>query len=82
MKTSNLKRVTFTHNGFHGRSTITIMASTDSGAVRVSPRVAKRLAAITCGMRDCRCGETPVEDGFRVFIPVSGEMRGNYPQGG
>ncbi|KKW44855.1 MAG: hypothetical protein UY96_C0039G0001, partial [Parcubacteria group bacterium GW2011_GWB1_56_8] len=54
--------------------------------VPVSQSVKNRLNRDVCGVHDCRCGEVvavedpPYSGRFFVFVPESGEMRGNYPQ--
>ena len=84
-----MKNISFTHNGFHGRHTLGFNAQNDArrgGLVEVSRSVKNRLNRDVCGVAGCKCGEVvvieePPDSGrFFVFVPESGEMRGNYPQ--
>ena len=84
--------ITLLYNGFHGRTLLRFRGVRNAiGYVVVSSRVADRLDRDVCGMSDCRCGESASygdmagsprrrgDMGF-VFVPGSGETRGNYPQ--
>lgn len=81
--------IKFTHNGFHGRTSVSFRAAagTQPGdEVQVSARVARRLNAAVCGDEACMCCEGVAHtQGYdlpwTVIVPDSGEMRGNYPQG-
>ena len=88
-------KLTITHNGFHGRNTLTFIApdGTKPGdTVQVSKAVAYRLNKACCGVAFCLCGEGVAEEEnnvrvngryttvYEVTIPRSGEVRGNYPQ--
>jgi len=90
------KMLTITHNGFHGRRTITIRPLHRTGEpatfhgmhgmAEVSARTARRLNNAVCGMLACVCGEQMAYeydyDGhWWVQLPWDGrEIRGNYPQ--
>ena len=84
-----MKKMTFTFNGFHGRRNLGFNAQNDArrgGLVEVSQSVKNRLNRDVCGVSGCTCGEhvaveePPYSGRFFVFVPESGEMRGNYPQ--
>lgn len=86
----------FTHNGFHGRHTITVRGPKQNPGTKfeISERTAKRISKICCGIDSCRCGEghNLVEEGsekrvgnrwvrrYYFIIPTGDEVRGSYPQ--
>lgn len=88
------KLMTWTHNGFHGHTTVSVRvpATAKPGdVIEVSSAVARRLNQAVCGQRDCQCGEAVAAeyDGhgnhtygrWYVTIYEDGEtQRGNYPQ--
>ena len=79
---------TWTHNGFHGRTELTIRVPDGSKArdvVTVSDAVARRLNVAVCGSPTCRCGEAVVLHDYDrwhdLTLPASDEDQiGNYPQ--
>ena len=79
-----MRRVYWTHDGFHGTNYLSAMVPADArpGDLHtVSARVARRLNGEVCGTADCRCGEHVVIDGDMLVVPRQGATwRGNYPK--
>ena len=84
--TDQAKYVSFTHNGFHGRTKLKMrVTETDQlGFYIVSDRVARRLNNEVCGIPGCTCGEYVASllafcEGYCVEIPGNREIKGYYP---
>ena len=88
-------KIAITHNGFHGRTTISLIVSGRPGdRVRLSSSQIKKLSNSACGMSDCCCGETMLSacDGYErwdqsniryIVVPQLGNninLIGFYPQ--
>jgi hypothetical protein len=82
------------HNGFHGLTSASIVVDGNPGdLVLLTQSQINKLKHKSCGMEDCRCGESllaaceipepwSVEPSVFIQIPDSGaeiEVRGNYP---
>lgn len=84
----------WTHNGFHGRTELTIRVPDGSEAgdrIELSDAVARRLNNAVCGSGECSCAEHAADyeyehraDPGRIWFVIlperNGEQRGHYPQ--
>lgn len=88
-------KLTISHNGFHGRTTRSIVVIGIPGQrVELSRSQIKKLSRAACGSSDCRCGESMLagleqlepwnpEGPVYVTIPENGTeiaVDGHYPQ--
>ena len=82
-----MKRIEWTHDGFHGTTHISILVPNNAkpgDVVSVSRKVAKRINDIVCGITTCTCGEHAASVdyyGASVILPSHhGIQRGFYSQ--
>ena len=85
-------KLTITHNGFHGYTTLSIIVTGKPGeTIELTDSQIKRLSRAACGSSACKCGETllkacsdygMVSEPRMIQIPEDGaeiEINGNYP---